>query len=377
VPVDGRTVDGYAFAFDEGAAHVPSIWGCEDEILWARGEPLMLVAPEGCGKTTIGQQAALRRAGVHRSCLLGLPIERSSGRVLYVAADRPKQASRSIRRMVSEHDEQRLREGVVVHRGPLPFDITTDATALRDYGRELNTVDIFIDSLKDIAIGLADDKVGAAVAIAFQHVIADGRELVALHHQRKRQQGAPPPRKLEDVYGSRWLTACMGSVILLWGDPGDPIVHLTHLKQPIEEVGPFDVLHDHARGVSTLHDHTNFEQLLAANPSGLTARDGARLLFQKDAPPANEIEKTRRRLEGLVDRNKAERREDPTGAIRYYATALVRGVGHTVSPHGSVHPLHDIEDSSHTNGHTPRTTEDGSRAPNRERGDREVEVAKI
>jgi hypothetical protein len=38
-------------------------------------------------------------------------------------------------------------------------------------------------------------------------------------------------------------------MILLNGQPGDPIVSLHHIKQPAAEVGPFKVLHEHARSM--------------------------------------------------------------------------------------------------------------------------------
>jgi replicative DNA helicase len=325
VELPAHTVDGYEFAFDEAAADIPAIWGANDEILWASGEPLMIVAPEGCGKTTIAQQIILRRTGILRGGLLGLPIRPASPSpdrcILYIAADRPRQASRSFRRMVSAADEELLRQRLVVHRGPLPFDISKDweRGALADYARSLDATDVIIDSLKDIAVGLASDEIGAAVNIAFQQAIADGHELLVLHHHRKQQPGAPAPKQLADVYGSRWLTAGMGSVILLWGEPGDPIVQLRHLKQPLGEVGPFDVLHDHTHGASSVHDHVSLEQLLASSPAGLNVRDSARLWFKKDEPNRNEIEKTRRKLEALVGSQRAERHDDPSGAAHYQA----------------------------------------------------------
>ena len=113
----------------------------------------------------------------------------------------------------------------------------------------------------------------------------------------------------------------MGSVVCLWGEPGDLVVSLTHLKQPVEEIGPFDVLHDHVHGRTTLHDHTDLEQLLAGTLTGLTCKDVARLIFKKDAPEPNDVEKARRRLEALVGRNRAERRDDPDGLARYFPKA--------------------------------------------------------
>jgi replicative DNA helicase len=315
--VNSRTVDGWEFV-SQATQKVLARWGRDDLVLWAEGEPLMLVGPDGVGKTSLLQQLGLARVR-GSSDLLGFPVEASSGRVLYLAADRPSQGARSMRRMVSDTDEEILRERLIVHRGALPFDIvTTPPGTLREFVQGLGASDLFVDSLKDIAVGLASDEVGAAVNLAFQELSAAGIELVVAHHQRKQMNGGRPPEHLADVYGSRWLTAGMGSVALLWGDAGDLIVRFKHLKQPAEEVGPFDVLHDHVRGHTTLHNHIDLEELLAASTHGLTVKDTARLLFAGEEPKPNDVEKARRRLESLIGRNRAERRDDPDGLARYF-----------------------------------------------------------
>lgn len=74
-------------------------------------------------------------------------------------------------------------------------------------------------------------------------------DVLLLHHQRKSVEGRKPT-SLEDVYGSTWIAAGSGSVVLLWGDPGSELVELSHLKQPAEVVGPLNVEHDHHRGTS-------------------------------------------------------------------------------------------------------------------------------
>lgn len=82
---------------------VPAVWGHGDEVLWPMGEPCLLCAPQGVGKTTLAQQVALARAEIAgRGELLGLPVTPDTRRVLYIAADRPRQAFRSMRRMVDE-----------------------------------------------------------------------------------------------------------------------------------------------------------------------------------------------------------------------------------------------------------------------------------
>src|SRR4029453_4607523 len=71
------------------------------------------------------------------------------------------------------------------------------------------------------------------------------------NHQRKATSENKKPKMLDDVFGGQWLTGGLGSVLLLWGQPGDTEVELSHLK-PVEiKVGPYMVKHDHKRGYST------------------------------------------------------------------------------------------------------------------------------
>ena len=310
-----RAIDGAAFV-DGVPDHVPALWGDAEAVLWAQGEGLMLVGPDGVGKTTLGQQAALCRVGI-RDTLLGYPIERATGKVLYIAADRPRQAASSMRRMLVPADRELLRERLVVWRGPLPFTLAASPRGLVELAEHYEASDVVIDSLKDVQPDLVKDETGSRVNIALQELIASGRELLVLHHQRKEPNGGTKPKRLTDVYGSRWLTAGMGSVLLLWGEPGDLVVEGRHLKQPAEEVGPLAIVHDHARGHSGVEQGTDLEELLALARNGLTVHEAAVRIFASTEPTRNEIEKARRKLDGLVKHEIAHRRDDPDGTARY------------------------------------------------------------
>jgi replicative DNA helicase len=316
-----RAIDGASF-IDSVPDNIPAIWGAGDQILWAEGEPLLLVGPDGVGKTTLGQELALCRVGV-RDKLLGFPVAPAVGSVLYIAADRPRQAASSMRRMVAPTDADVLRERLVVWRGPLPFQLTKEPTGLAALAAQNNCTDVIIDSLKDIAAELTKDEVGSWVNIAFQETIANDIQLVVLHHQRKQSNGGTKPRALADVYGSRWLTAGMGSVLLLWGEPGDLVVELRHLKQPAEDIGPLTVIHDHARGSSSLEEPVDLIDLVSRANDGLTVHNAAVNLFTSATPGRNEIEKARRRLESLVTRGEIVR-QDVNGVVHYFDRLRVR-----------------------------------------------------
>jgi hypothetical protein len=280
----------------------------------------MVVGPDGVGKSTVVQQVVLGRVGIV-SELLALPIVRAEGRVLYLAMDRPSQVARSLRRMVDEDEHgDALRERLFVWKAPAPVNVLASPSRLADWiETEYEGVsDVVVDSLKDLAPKLSDDEVGSKVNLARQELLARGMQVLEIHHQGKEQRGQGKPKALADVYGSRWLTAGAGSVVLLWGEPGDLIVELRHLKQPADEVGPFRIVHDHVRGSSSIHEHVDLETVLVTSRGGLTVKDAARLIFESDDPKANEIEKARRKLERLVERKLAERRDDADGLARYF-----------------------------------------------------------
>ena len=93
-----------------------------------------------------------------------------------------------------------------------------------------------------------------------------------LHHRKKQTTNAKIG--LDDVYGSTWLTSGMGSVVLLDGNPGDPLVEFRHLKFPVSEVGS----HDQASGLMTVAEQVDLVAVAQAEGS-ITVKQAALLLF--------------------------------------------------------------------------------------------------
>ena len=205
--------------------------------------------------------------------------------------------------------------------GPLPINVLAAPRALLEWIRSEfgDVTDVYVDSLKDIALDLVTDETGSRVNLALQECIADGIEIVVSHHQRKQHQGGVKPRTLADVYGSRWLTAGQGSVVLLWGEPGDLIVDLSPLKQPVEAFGPVSVLHDHDVGRSTVHEPADLLDELRRR-GRLTPAEAAAVMFGDEAPDRNLVERARRRLNALVVEELARLEKDELGASHYIAT---------------------------------------------------------
>jgi hypothetical protein len=299
-----RAVPGGDFILDAPAG-VPAIWGDGTKVAWAQGEGAMLVGHQGLGKTTIGQQLVLSSLGLNGGSLLGMVVRQIEGRVLYLAMDRPSQAARSWRRMVTEADRDVLSQRLVVWKGPLPFNVLGGAGALADWAQEIcpGACLIMTDSVKDLCPGLSKDDVGAALNLAWQEVVARGAELFLLHHQRKSQSGAERLNTLDDVYGSTWLTSGLGSVLVLEGNPGDERVTLHHLKQPAEPIGPLMLEHDHLQGATRLIEagRTCLQVLLAAH-GPLSASEAARELYGPGvAGDASVLKRVRRELGRLVE----------------------------------------------------------------------------
>lgn len=315
---EGTDDDGPHFTFTNGGAFIldtpsdpPVIWGTSEEILWARGESVILTGTAGVGKTTLAQQVVLGLIGL-RAAVIGYPVT-PAGRVLYLAMDRPRQIARSFRRMVGEGDRATLAERLVIWQGPPPADVARRPGVLLAMADAAAADVVVLDSLKDAAIGLATDEVGAGVNRALQTLLAAGVDAFILHHQTKRSGNGDggKPLTLADVYGSAWITNGAGSVILLAGDAGDVVVTLSHLKPVTEPVGPLKLSHDHFAGVTTLADHVDALEWLRRQrgPVTVTALAAAR----DPAAPRPAQEAARRDLERLVRNGLANRHDGQRG----------------------------------------------------------------
>lgn len=290
-----RFTDGGAFVFDTPETPA-AVWGRGEDVLWAEGEALMIYGGSGVGKTTIAGQL-IRALILADGDVLGLPVMPAAGRVLYLAMDRPSQAARSLSRQFHQGAHRELlSQRLTIWKGPPPEDMAEETGLLTQMCREAGASHVFVDSLKDAAVGLSDDRVGAGWNRARQAALAAGIQVAELHHQIKQRNDGP--KGIDAVYGSTWITAGAGSVIHLDGQPGDAVVKLRHLKQPAAEVGPFEVTHDARTGLSTVVDDADPLTLIQAQGQ-LTARDLAGVMFDTDAPKRNDVEKARRKLDAL------------------------------------------------------------------------------
>lgn len=246
-------VPGGAFAFDDALTVAPLL-GTREAPLWAPGEPLIITSSPGIGKTTLAQRLVLAQVGLRPPEVAGQPVQTVAGPVLYLAMDRPRQIARSLRRMVALEDRAVLDERVLVWKGPPPADVAKRPELLLTLATAAGAGVVYLDSLKDAALGLSSDEVGAAVNMAFQLLVSEGVDLAVLHHQIKRSPDGGKPSALADVYGSNWITAGAGSVVLLQGEQGVPQAHLIHLKPVTDPVGPLAITIHRATGEVTLSE---------------------------------------------------------------------------------------------------------------------------
>lgn len=310
-------------SFVQDVPEIPAaVWGNGGEVLWPEGEALMIAAPQGVGKTTVAFQLVRARLGLQPE-VLGYRVNKTSSRVLYLAMDRPAQAARAAARLFSGDDREFLNEHLVIWKGPPPMDVAKNPAMLTIMCQDAGADTVIVDSLKDAAIGLSDDVVGAGYNRARQMVLEAGVQVLELHHTVKRGANGGEPNTIADVYGSVWLTSGAGSVISLFGNPGDPVVSFRHLKPPMIEVGPFRVVHDQAAGTSDVQHGVDLLELVKiAGATGLLAANAAAALFDTNKPTAAEVEKARRRLERLCESGTLYRRPGvtKTSPATYYLT---------------------------------------------------------
>lgn len=313
-----------AFLLDVPERPTP-VWGKGDTILWSQGEALMIAGPPGLGKTTIAGQLVRARMGL-QSSVLDLPVLEGE-RVLWLMMDRPQQIARSTRRQFTRAELTEHGDRLVLGWGPPPADLAKFPEVLAELCASAKADTVLVDSLKDAVVKLTDDETAASYHRARGIAVTAGVQVLELHHMTKRNADGKAPDSLADVYGSAWLTAGVGSCLVLTGDAGDPIVRAHHLKQPSEPWGPAELIHDHTRGVTTVHHHVDLLELLAVT-TVQTAFTAAQQLFSVEKPSKAQQEKARRRLDALVDQRMAEKRpgrpggEGGSSAATYHPTAL-------------------------------------------------------
>jgi hypothetical protein len=303
------------------------LWGTPDTPLWLPGESLTIVGPPSVGKSTLAHAVIWGALGLTPD-LLDFPVEpMDGGGILYLAMDRPRQIKRAMARFLRAYPDRQeeittvLRERLTIWEGPLPGDPTMDKRLLISMAEKFGRTRIVVDSLKDVIPNASDEAKAGGYNMARQEALAEGFEWIELHHNRKAGAENKKPSTLDDVYGSRWITAGAGSVLSLFGQPGDIVLELTHLKPLGEPIMPTQVVITRQSGEMAVYEKTTpLDILRASGVQGLTVEDAARSMYgilgnRKLTP--NEVENTRNKLNRMVRDDQAEKHPKTEGPVRY------------------------------------------------------------
>lgn len=306
-----KAVDGLEFL--TARSNLFRLWGSGDQVLAAKGQGTLIVGPQGVVKSTLAQLFVFTRMRLLPSpTLLDYAVAEDDRPILYLALDRPDQIAQSMARMVDTGNEDvaaKLKRQLIV-KTTIPFKADLDpdlfAECALETGRDPSLV--VCDSVKDVLTDVNSGEAGSAFNTMTQILLANGTDTLGLHHQRKANQGNPKPDTLSDVYGSNWITAGQGSVILLWGTAGASSVELSQIKPIREPVSKTTVNFNHVTGLAGGVDQrmTLLYLALAAeteNPRGLTIDDAVKAVHDSsrtDKTWKSHSAKVKRFLEKLV-----------------------------------------------------------------------------
>lgn len=152
---------------------------------------------------------------------------------------------------------------------------------MKDGGDDLGLV--IADSVKDMVSSCTEDSAGMGFNDTVQHITTRGVEFGCCHHNRKPNATNTKPRKLADVYGSRWITAGLGSVLNIW-KLDDQRRELTQLKTPYgNPIQPIEYTDDYTRGLSTMAERWEdrlVDALASAGDNGLTDAEAVAAVFK-------------------------------------------------------------------------------------------------
>ena len=247
----------------------------------------MIAGPMGLGKTTLAgllMRAQLGSATVTACSAAGTDPARQDP----VPGDGPARADRPRLAPTIHHDRTRSARRAAAHlERPAAATSPANPDLLAELADAAGADTVYLDSVKDAAIGLSDDEVGAGYNRARQHLLAAGVQLAEQHHTIKRNANGGAPTTVADIYGSAWITNGTGSIILLAGDPGDPIVGFQHLRRRPTRSVRTSCCTTRTPGRSHRPHGPIWSAWRCAGLAGLTAKVPPRRIFDNhDAPRA-------------------------------------------------------------------------------------------
>ena len=331
-------IDGLTW-IESGSPTIEPLWGNEGGIPAARLQPTTIAAASGAGKTTLVQRLALGALGIEGfDILLGWPVAPTAGRVLYLASDRPEQARLSMQRMVTTDEARRvIQQRMQPSRGPPPEDVAADSLLLRDMARHAGATFVIPDSLKDMTVRLSDDAVGSNVNRAYQHLVADGRDVIVPHHVRKVGQVQDKKTRASPSTTSTGRSGCStgnGSVIYLEAGPVD--VELHQLKTPNSVKVSLRFTFSPTGDVAVGEGDPILAAVVASEDAGISTALSPCRLRSREGQRIRGIERVRRRLKvleaaGMIG-DRRPRSHVPLGGDMRTTTVGLRGLRRGVAP---------------------------------------------
>ena len=301
------------------------LWGNDKgDVVQAEGEALLICGPIGAFKSTLDQHLLLAELGLRSENLLGMDVKplAEDEKILYIAADRPVQLARGLRRMVAEKEHRGvLNRRLIVRQRPPDLGRTDPDDFLRwieKQGEDIGSV--HIDSLKDTATGIEKADGGQAISANLRAVARDRRS-TTVHHNRGATAENKKPKKIDDIYGSVWIPAGMGGVVQCWGTSGELEVEVSSLKTPAGRLAPLRMKVDLPTGSISVVEEVDLLDVFRVGDI-ITAKDAAKKLYEIAEPERADVERARRELrkhdrtESIPETNPAKWRVRPQDSVR-------------------------------------------------------------
>ena len=329
--------------------HVPAVWGSDTHPIWSMGETFMIAGPPGVGKSTVIQLVTLGLLGLRTQSVLGYMVTPTLGGVLYLALDRPPQIARSMNRMVRTESEHNLRPLDDLHMCTDPgCSILAEPERVAELALRLGCTSVIVDSLYSTGANLRSDDDVARLNTAWGLCEAQGITVALVHHTRKpSRESDSTETRLAAIYGSVFLTAAVGSVLLMDPDAkGDrDRARLHHVKSPAEPVGPLDLVFDHSNGEVSSTEPMSISVFLTQNyPTAVSTSEVALAVYGNTNPATKN--KTRAKLKALRAAGKVKSSVGERKSDRWILTSAPEATSFS-EMHSSMR-----SDPVHTQAHT-------------------------
>jgi replicative DNA helicase len=256
-------------------------------------------------------------------------VARTAGKVLYIAADRPRQLHRLAKTMFSADEAAVMNEDLLFchgfPRGQNKFD--RDPDLLVKLAVTCGDVDtIVVDSAKDFSQSLVTDEGGSAFNTACQNAVNEGIEVLVLHHERKASSDGDSAPSLDKIYGSHNLTSGAGSVLALKRrdveSPGRLVLH--QVKSAAGFMAPMNIVIEGSKRL-VLPELPGFDEVFGF----VLQRDGVvtvRALADQSAgrrAGGSQMKRASRWLDGFVSTGRFERSKNANGVNCYVEASSV------------------------------------------------------